>query len=81
MIGTIEWTKHAEARLAAWRLNGFEVEEAVRHLHCLRTKNRGDGDWRIDAPLSDRPDILVVIYDHAEDIDAGMARIVTVWVS
>jgi hypothetical protein len=79
MIRAIEWTRHAEERLESWRLDRFEVEEAVRRRHRLRVGNRGDGDWRIDAPLGDRLDTLVVIYDHEEDVDSGMAKIVTVW--
>jgi hypothetical protein len=80
MIEAIEWTEHAEDGLHDWRLERFEVEEAVRLNHHRRRENfKGPGDWRIDADLAERTDTLVVIYDHDEDFDAGLARIVTVW--
>jgi hypothetical protein len=79
MIRTLEWTQHAENRLEEWGLHPFEVEEAVRSEHPRRAENGGEGDWRIEASLPERPGLLVVIYDHPTAVDDGVARIVTLW--
>jgi hypothetical protein len=79
MIRTIEWTEHAEGRLEKWALDRSEVEMALRREHRRRRRNKGRGDWRIDSPLSARAERLTVIYDNSEKVDAGLARIVTVW--
>jgi hypothetical protein len=80
MTREIDWTKHASERLAEWGLNAFEVEEAIRRWGHRRRLNQGKGDWHLIAPLSERKDQLVVIYDQpAHKHDRSGARIVTVW--
>lgn len=73
MALTFVWTAHALERLPERGLSGNEIEQAVRRLHPLRQPNEGEADWRIDTGR------FVVLYDHPDQNDLDVVRIVTTW--
>jgi hypothetical protein len=70
---SIRWTDHAAAKAAFLGIPRTDVEDAVLDLHGTRQRNHGGGEWRVDAGR------LTVIYDHPDNLDTTVARIVTLW--
>jgi hypothetical protein len=79
MVMRIDWTSHAQERVAQRGLSPGEVEEVIRQQHAVRALNRGEADWRL---YGERPDgrRFAVIYDHPVLGDATAARVVSAWV-
>lgn len=48
-------------------------EHAILVGHARRSRNTGAADWLV------RVGRLVVAYDHPDDDDAAVARVVTLW--
>lgn len=73
MALTLIWTAHALERLPERGLSRNKVEQTVRRLHPLRQQNEGDADWRIETGR------FVVLYDHPDQKDIEVVRIITAW--
>lgn len=66
------WTEHVLLRADQRRFTTVEIETAVQTQHPHRTRNAGEGHWRVET------DRLVVIYDHPAG-DERTVRILTAW--
>lgn len=71
-VSRFVWTDHVLLRAGQRRFTRVEVEAAVQTQHPHRTRNPGDGNWRVET------DRLVVIYDHPAG-DEDTVRILTAW--
>jgi hypothetical protein len=80
MVREYEWSVKAKRCLPEWRLEPFEVEEAVRLSHHRRTPNEGPADWIIWSELPEGRGILRVRYDWPVREDEARARLVSFWV-
>jgi len=50
-----------------------DVERRIHEEHAHRERNHGAVDWRVTVGR------IVVIYNHPDDDDPLVARVVTVW--
>ena len=72
------WTEHAEMRLRERRLDGPEVEQAIRDGHSDRQVNDGRAEWLVSGETADGT-AFGAIYDHPHSDDEAAVRIVSVW--
>jgi hypothetical protein len=72
------WTEHAEIRLRERRLDGTEVEEAIKDGHADRQVNDGRAEWLVSGVTADGT-AFEAIYDHPHGEDDAAVRIISVW--
>ena len=70
---SVSWTEHALAKALLLNFSRSDVENAILVEHAKRSRNTGAADWLVTIGR------LVVAYNHPDDDDATVARVVTVW--
>lgn len=77
-IERFAWTEHARMRLRERRLDGLDVEEAIKAGHTDREVNDGRAEWLVAGVTADGA-TFEAIYDHPHGEDEDAVRIVSVW--
>jgi hypothetical protein len=69
----VHWTYHALEKAAFLGLPHGDVERLLIERHRFRRRNARSADWRLTIGR------IVIAYDYPDRVDAGAARIVTLW--
>lgn len=72
------WTEHAEDRIRQRRLDGADVEQAIKDRHAEREVNDGRAEWLVSGVTPDGV-AFEAIYDHPHGDDEAAVRIVSAW--
>lgn len=69
----VRWTDHALAKAQVLGIARADIEFAVLEKHNRRQRNAGAGGWKLRAGN------IVIVYDHPDQGDPTVARLITLW--